>query len=316
MKAGIICPASYFMDTTRIFPVVYIIPGWGGTHFNALSKGARSAYGIGQGQDKVYVFLNPETQTPWGLHAFVDSRVNGPWGAALVNELMPFIASQFRVSKDPALTFITGQSSGGYGAVWLALHYPEKFGGCWATAPDPVDFSSFTGGDIYRDSNYYYDRLGRERGIFLANGTFKSTLRKARLTEELEGDGGQQQSFEAAFGLPGADGRPRQLFDASTGKMDRAVSRSWKQYDLAWYVCRHWNEIKKKRAGKIRIYVGADDNFRLDESVASFSEKIKTVGADIHCEIIPGADHFSVRSAALTAKIQQQMDAIIQESGK
>ncbi|MVM41683.1 hypothetical protein GO730_35120 [Spirosoma sp. HMF3257] len=315
LKAGIIFPASYFRDTTRVFPVVYIIPGWGGTHFNALSKNARNAYGIGQGKDKVYVFLNPETQTPWGLHAFVDSRVNGPWGTALVKELMPFIASQFRVSKDPALTFITGQSSGGYGAIWLALHYSEKFGGCWATAPDPIDFSSFTGVDIYLENNFYQDRLGRERGIFLMNGTFRSTLRQARLMEELEGDGGQQQSFEAAFGLSGADGRPRQLFDVKTGKINKTVSRTWKEYDLAFYVQRHWKEIKKKRAGRIRIYVGSDDNFRLNESVASFTKKVKTINADIHCEVIPAADHFSLRSPKLIAKIQQEMDAIIQQFG-
>lgn len=71
--------------------MVYIIPGWAGTHHNAYNEGHLTNYANGIGEEKIYVFLNPETQTPFGLHAFVDSRVNGPWGTALVEELMPFI---------------------------------------------------------------------------------------------------------------------------------------------------------------------------------------------------------------------------------
>ncbi|MDQ7947532.1 MAG: alpha/beta hydrolase-fold protein [Pedobacter sp.] len=313
IKAGVILPPSYHRAEGRIYPVVYIIPGWGGTHHHAYNKGQKNSYGIGQGEEKIYVFLNPETQTPYGLHAFVDSRVNGPWGTALVKELLPFISKNFRASKQADSTFITGQSSGGYGAIWLALHFPASFGGCWATSPDPIDFSNFTGVDIYRDDNYYVSPSGEERGIFFVQGKATSSLRNMAQKEQLEGDGGQQQSFEAEFGLPSPIGRPIPLFNPQTGIIDHRVASSWKPYDLALYVRQNWQKIRKDAANKIRIYAGENDNFLLQQSVIAFGEKAKKEGAEIKVELIKGADHFSTRNTALTKQIQAEMDRVIQK---
>ncbi|WEK20336.1 MAG: alpha/beta hydrolase-fold protein [Candidatus Pedobacter colombiensis] len=310
MKAGVVLPPSYQSNSDKKYPVVYVIPGWGGTHHNVYNKGQQNAYGIGKGEEKIYVFLNPETQTPYGLHAFVDSRVNGPWGTALVTELIPYLENQFSISKLTKHRLITGQSSGGYGAIWLALHFPDKFGGCWATSPDPVDFSSFTGIDIYKDDNYFYTPQKNERGIFIINGKATSTLKKMSLKEQLEGDGGQTQSFEAEFGVPGKDKRPQPLFNPLTGKINKAVANSWKPYDLALYVQQNWHEIKKDAGNKIRIYAGENDNFLLQNSVMAFRDKIKLVNAHIHIEIVKGANHFNTR-LIVADTIQKEMDAAI-----
>lgn len=307
MKAAVILPASYYADTSRRYPVVYIIPGWGGTHYHGAIEGNQRKYGIGQGKDKIYVYLNPESQTPYGLHAFVDSRVNGPWGAALVHELLPHVQRYYRGTSQ---SFITGQSSGGYGALWLALHYPQYFSGCWATSPDPVDFSSFTGVDLYRDQNFYVDSAGRERGIYLLNGEWQTTLRKSYAVELFEGDGGQQQSFEAEFGMPGKNGRPQHLFDPASGIINQSIVSQWRQYDLALYVQTQWPRLRKWLSGRIHIYCGQYDNFRLNESVRAFARKAASVKAAIHIEEIPGADHFTVRDSALTCRIQAEMDAL------
>ncbi|RWU09852.1 alpha/beta hydrolase [Pedobacter chitinilyticus] len=311
MKAGIVLPASYESQPQRKFPVVYVIPGWTGNHHQANSKSQHQAYGVGEGQEKIFVFLNPETQTPFGLHAFVDSRVNGPWGSALINELIPYLESQFRISKTPEHRLITGQSSGGYGAIWLALHFPEKFGGCWATSPDPVDFSSFTGVDIYQDENYFYDRNKMERGIDIFNGKPKTTLRNTFVKEQVDGDGGQQQSFEAAFGLPDHHGRPQALFDPTTGKINKMVANSWRPYDLALYVQQNWPKIKHYVDQKIRIYVGENDNYLLQHSALMFEKKIKTIGAGIQVQMIKNADHFNTR-LMVTRTIQKEMDETIE----
>ncbi|MCJ0743588.1 alpha/beta hydrolase [Pedobacter montanisoli] len=307
IKAGVVLPPSYQNNPSKKYPVVYIIPGWGGTHHNAYNKGQQQTYGIGKGEEKIYVFLNPETQTPYGLHAFVDSRVNGPWGTALVTELIPHLESQFNMSKLPEHRLITGQSSGGYGVIWLALHFPDKFGGCWATSPDPIDFSNFTGVDIYKDDNYFYDAQKKEREIFIINGKATSTLKKMAEKEQLEGDGGQGQSFEAEFGVPDKNGRPQELFNPLTGKINKAIANSWKPYDLALYVQHNWPKIKKEASNKIRIYAGENDNFLLQKSVIAFQEKIKTVGAQIYVEIVKGADHFNTR-LMVGEQIQKEMD--------
>lgn len=40
LQAGVVLPESYDRDSTRYFPVVYVIPGWGGTHHHANSQPA------------------------------------------------------------------------------------------------------------------------------------------------------------------------------------------------------------------------------------------------------------------------------------
>ncbi|MCG2615935.1 hypothetical protein LZZ85_16685 [Terrimonas sp. NA20] len=310
LKAGIFLPPSYFTDTRREFPVVYIIPGWGGTHHQAAVARIRKLYGAGVGAEKIFVFLNPENQTPYGLHAYVDSRVNGPWGTALTEELMPYIQSTFRVSRDPRLTFIQGQSSGGYGALWLALHFPEKIGGAWITAPDPIDFSNFTGIDIYQDKNAFIDQNGKDRGINLTEGKFLSTIREGRIKETFDGDGGQQQSFEAEFGLLDKHGRPARLYD-DNGKIDSRVAASWKPYDLSLYVQEHAGKLKKEMIGPVRIYAGSADNFLLNHAVEAFDRKINKFGLPIHTRVIDGGTHFNLRSEALIKEIDQEMQALI-----
>jgi hypothetical protein len=310
IKAGIALPPSYKKDSNRIYPVVYVIPGWGGTHHHAYNKGQRSTYGVGLGEEKIYVFLNPETQSPFGLHAFVDSKVNGPWGSALVNELMPFISREFRATQLSKQTFITGQSTGGYGVLWLTLHFPKAIGGCWSTAPDPVDFSNFLGVNIYKDKNYYQKPTGEEREIFFINGKSTSTIREMAVKEWFEGDGGQHQAFDAEFGLPDKGGRPQAMFNPKTGVINPKIAASWKPYDLALLVQKDWNKIKTEAAGKIKIYVGEDDNFLLQHSVIAFREKVKRVNADIKVNIIKGADHFTIRAAMMKGMVAE-MDSLI-----
>ncbi|SFG83575.1 alpha/beta hydrolase-fold protein [Pedobacter insulae] len=305
IKAGVALPPSYKETDNRTYPVVYVIPGWGGTHHHAYNKGQRGIYGVGLGEEKIYVFLNPETQSPFGLHAFVDSRVNGPWGSALINELMPHIVKEFKASSKSEHTFLTGQSTGGYGVIWLALHFPKAIGGCWATAPDPVDFSNFLGINIYKDKNYYQTLSGEEREIYFVQGKATSTLREGGLKEWFEGDGGQQQAFDAEFGLPDRNGRPKPLFNFQTGIINHQIAESWKPYDLALFVQKNWERIKSDASGKISIYAGENDNFLLQHSVMDFGDKIKKVGADIKIQIIKGADHFSIRGAIVKEMVAE-----------
>ncbi|RZL17270.1 MAG: hypothetical protein EOO89_08725 [Pedobacter sp.] len=312
LKAGVVLPPSYHKEPNRVYPVVYVIPGWGGTHHNANSQGHRNAYGVGKGEEKIFVFLNPDTHDPFGLHAVIDSRVNGPWGSALVKELMPYMVKNYRASADPKLSFLTGQSTGGYAVIWLALHFPKHFGGSWSTAPDPVDFSNFLGVNIYKDKNFYQDNSGKDREIYLIKGVNQTTLRKMVQKELLDGDGGQHQAFEAEFGEMGKDNRPVQLFDGKTGIINRKVAESWKPYDLALYVQQNWPGLKDKVGSKIRIYVGEDDNFMLQHSVRAFSERIKTVNATIYTEFIKGADHFNTRGL-VAKRVQEEMDALIKQ---
>jgi pimeloyl-ACP methyl ester carboxylesterase len=307
---GLFLPPSYNKDKNRVYPIVFINPGWGGTHYQVMFNKVRELYGVGVGEEKIYVFLNPEAQTPYGLHAFVDSKVNGPWGTAFVNEFIPYLEANYRVSKNPKLHFLTGQSSGGYGALWLALNFPTKFGGTWVTSPDPVDFSNFTGVNLYKDKNFYFDADGKERGFMRIKDQYQTTIKKVTLLERFEGDGGQQQSFEAEFGIPDANGKPMQLMDTQTGAINPTVVKAWKDYDMALYTLAHAKELKKL-AGPVYIYVGGSDNYLLNEAAKAYKAKTEKLGLNIKVIEVPGADHFSVRNIDMSKLMQAEIDTLV-----
>jgi S-formylglutathione hydrolase FrmB len=310
MKAGIRLPASYYTDTNRHYPLVLVIPGWGGTHYDLANNATAQRYGMTQGKDKIYLYLNPETQSPYGLHAFVDSRVNGPWGKALVEELIPYIAQQYRIVKETSQHFVMGQSTGGYASLWLQLHYPEAFGGCWAVSPDPVDFSSYIGINLYaKNANVFYDEQGKPIGTFFMDGKPLMTTKQMSDLETFLGDGEQLQAFEAEFGLPDKNGRPRILHNRITGKVDAAVLKTWEPYDLGLFIQKHGQELEPKLQHKVHVYAGANDNFRLHEAVQAFGKK--AAGTSAIAELIPGADHWSIWSPAFTQRVQNEIDARI-----
>lgn len=314
MKTAVVLPAGYSENSTKEYSLVCVIPGWGGTHYDATQPYPAQRYGFRMGKDKIYLYLNPDTHDPFGLHAFVDSRVNGPWGKALVEELIPYITKNYRVKKDPSQHFLVGQSTGGYGVLWLQLNYPKAFGGCWAVSPDPVDFSDFTSVDIYEpNANMYYNTKDAERPFFIWEGKPVSTLKAFIQFETFMGDGGQIQAFEAEFGKPGKDGRPLLLFDRQTGAINAEVAESFKPYDMGLYIQQNWKKIGKDLRGKVHIYAGADDNFFLDRAVLRLKEKAQSVNADVVAELIPDANHFSIWSPAFTKRVQAEIDQLVKE---
>jgi S-formylglutathione hydrolase FrmB len=209
-------------------------------------------------------------------------------------------------------TFIVGQSSGGYAALWLPLHYPKIFGGSWAVSPDPVDFSNFTGVDLYSTKpNIYKAADGSDIPFFIKDGKPLSTLQKAIAIESFEGDGGQWQSFEAAFGKPDKAGRPKQLFNRQTGAVNKVVLKEWESYDLGKFLLREWSNLRGDLSGKkLHVYAGANDNFLLHQSVEALREKVQKVNADIVVELFDSADHFNMWTAAFTSRIQKEMDEL------
>lgn len=313
IKAAVILPKNYHQNSTTYYPVVFVIPGWGGTHYDVFNPAISKRYGFTLGKEKIFVYLNPESNNPFGLHAFIDSRVNGPWGKSLVEEFIPYLTKNYRINSNSNVHFVAGQSSGGYAALWLQLNYPSAFGGAWAVSPDPVDFSDFTSVNLYgKNANMYYDENGKLRPFFFMNGQYLGTIKNYATFEHFLGNGGQMQSFEAAFGLlDKKTGKPRILFNRETGKIDKAVLKTWKPYNLADFFVNNYSKLAPMIDNKIFLYAGADDNFYLNRSVEMFKNKANKINAKATIELIPGANHWSIWSETFTQQMHQNMDAKI-----
>ena len=233
MRAVVVLPPSY-ADTSRRFPTVYLIPGFG-----AKAEDLPHMFGeelLNEMSDRrspemIYVLL--DESLPTGTHEFADSVNNGPWGTALVSELIPYLESKYRMQAKPEGRFLTGHSSGGWATLWLQITHPDFFGGTWSTSPDPVDFRNFTGPDIADakpGSNAYLKPDGSPWMLVREHGKEVESLRDYAQQERVLGDyGGQMSSFEWVFSPRGGDGRPEQLFDRVTGQIDTGVAHAWER---------------------------------------------------------------------------------------
>ncbi|MBN2171718.1 MAG: hypothetical protein JW819_10415 [Candidatus Krumholzibacteriota bacterium] len=317
LRAAVILPASYIDDPERRYPTVYVIPGWGATH-HAVNWGdhQQRRYGMADvGVDKVFVFLNPETRR--GHHGFADSDNCGPWGRALVEEMIPAVEARYRVIRDHETRFLAGQSSGGWGALWVQIHYPEAFGGAWAASPDYVDFRRFAGVDLAAPgANLYVDEAGRERPAERdpATGAVVLTRREAWRREALIGEGGQWGSFEAVFGPRGEDGEPRPLFDRATGAVDPVTAAAWERYDLGRILRARWPELAPRLAGRLHVVAAADDPWGLAEPLALLAADLAAMDADVDIRILATGAH-DVWTDETRRRMHAEMDARVRAAG-
>ncbi len=206
----------------------------------------------------------------------VNSANLGPYGDAIVRELIPYIEKKYRGLGQGWARFLYGGSTGGWEALAAQVFYPDEFNGCFACCPDPIDFRAYTIVDIYRHRNAYFVESPWKRTPRPATrnylGEISATLEEANHFELALGarsrSGGQWDIWQAVFSPVGADGYPKPIWDKLSGEIDPVVAAYWKEnYDLRHIMERDWKTLGPKLAGKINIYVGDMDNYYLNNAV-------------------------------------------------
>ena len=205
----------------------------------------------------------------------VNSENVGPYGDALVGELIPRIEKEFRAIGQPWARVLSGGSTGGWISLAVQVFYPDVFGGVWSFYPDPVDFRKYQVVNLYEDKNAYYldnewSRVPRG-GERATDGNLTYTMEQENLYEEAIGDrsrsGGQWAVWNAVFGPVAGDGYPKPFWNPVTGEIDRTtVEWARERYDIRAYLQKNWAAIGPKLAGKIHVFVGRMDNFYLNEA--------------------------------------------------
>ncbi len=305
IRAAVVLPDEFSQDLKRKFPVIYSIPGFGGSHWGMSGRTSNGSTRQ-DGEPFIYVYLNPDC--PTGHSVFADSANNGPWGKALTTELIPAIESRFRAYAIPEARFVTGHSSGGWSSFWLQVAYPDFFGGCWSTAPDPVDFRSFQYIDIYaKNANAFVDEKGQKRPIARMGGR-ASVFYEPFSDMERPIRGEQLGSFHAVFGPKGKDGEPVPLWDLITGNVNPKVADAWRKYDISSLLRMQSKKLVPKLKGKIHVYMGDMDTFYLEGAVKLLKADIDKMGNPYKAviEIVPG-DHGSMMTPQLRQQIAKDM---------
>jgi hypothetical protein len=216
----------------------------------------------------------------------VNSANLGPYGDAIMKELIPYIEKKFRGIGAGWARATYGGSTGGWEALAVQMFYPDDFNGCYAACPDPIDFRAYTVVNIYQDKNAYwaegpFKRVARP-GHRNYLGHLSATLEQMNRAELVLGtkgrSGDQWDIWEAVYSPVGPDGYPVRLWDKRTGVIDPKVAEYWREnYDLSYILRRDWNKgLGKKLQGKIHLYVGDMDNYYLNNAVYLTEEFLKT----------------------------------------
>ena len=305
LHAAVLLPASYHAQPQRRYPVIFNIPGFGGTHFDGIRTEPIAEMNDG-GVEFIRVTLDPSC--PLGHHVFADSANNGPFGEALVKELIPELDQQFRTDARPQARFLTGHSSGGWSSLWVMISHPDVFAGTWSTSPDPVTFEDFQYINLYAPGeNMYVDRNGERRPIARRGNQPLLWYREFDLMEEVLGPGGQLHSFEAVFSPRGADGKPIRVWDRRNGAVNTDAAKSWEKYDIRLILEHNWQTLGPKLRGKLHVHMGDLDTFYLEGATRLLGESLKKLNSDAAVEMHPGKDHGSIMTPQLLAKLRAEM---------
>jgi hypothetical protein len=297
MHGWVVTPPDYAAHPGRRYPVVYYTQGFGGSLRSLHDVGVARWNEMKTGKAPSMIWVGIDQSSPGGTSEFVNSVNNGPWGQALTAELIPDLERHYRMDAKPSGRFLTGHSSGGWAALWLQVNYPRLFGGAWPTSPDPSDFHSFLGIDLYAPgANVYRKPDGSPWPLAQDKGQMLVSIEDYTRREVVVGAyGGQLASFEWVFSPRGADGLPVPMFDRTTGAVDAMVMSYWKgHYDVAERLRRHWPELRRDLDGKIHLTVGSADNFHLDAAARLLEATMKGLGARTDFRYVEGRGHFDL----------------------
>lgn len=293
LGARVLLPRGYGLDPQRRYPVV-IEHG----HFSTAAPGgfitpeevadpgaptAREARGLALHEAWTaddfprFLLITIQHPTPYYDDSYaVNSANHGPYGDAIVHELLPAVEGEFRGIGEPWARILTGGSTGGWEAIAQQVFYPDAFGGTWAFYPDQLDFHYYQLVDLHDGTNAYWRDYEWLRapipGARDADGRLRYTMENENLWEEVQGtryrSGGQWAAWNATYAPVAEDGYPAALWDPLTGEIDRDVARAAiERFDVNQHVQRNWETLAPKLAGKLNVFTGRMDNYFLEQAV-------------------------------------------------
>ncbi len=294
LGATILLPKDYDKHPDTKYPIVYdqghfglgAPGGYGQTSGRGGQRGGDfTSYWDADGTPRM-ILVTLQHPSPYYDDSYgVNSANNGPFGDAIMQELIPAIETKFRAIREPWARLLTGGSTGGWIALAHQVFYPDFYGGTWALCPDGVDFRYHQIVNIYDDANAYWldkgwmkvDRPTNRR----PDGNIQAMMKDENWYELVQGDhsrsSGQWDIWEATYSPVGADGYPAPIWDKRTGVIDKKVAAYWKEhYDLRNILESNWPTLGPKVANKINVYVGDADSYFLNMGVHLLDNFLKS----------------------------------------
>jgi len=277
-------PPGYHESEER-YPVVHCLTGFTGRgrmllndHAFAPNQAERMDRLIAAGRVRPMILAMPDCFTWYGGAQYINSTATGNYEDYLTQEIVPLVDSNFRTAADRDSRAVMGKSSGGYGALIMALRHADLFGLVCSTA-----------GDCYFEYCYMQDVSKALRAI---DGDPIRFMKKFWETEKKGKNDFPAVNFIGMSACYSPNGKAFDLpFDLDTGEIRRDVLDRWLEHDPVRLVERHAEDLKSLRL--LFIDAGSRDEFALDLGARILSKRLKEHDIPhIHEEFDDG--HFNI----------------------
>ena len=141
-RVEVYLPRSYARETTRRYPVLFLLHGIQGTSADWTRPGysEMTIQGLmdsltAAGSVKEMIVVVPTGNNVFAGSYYGNSPVTGNWEDWLSGELVAWVDSAFRTIPNAASRGVAGHSMGGLGAITMALRHSDVFGAAYAMSP-------------------------------------------------------------------------------------------------------------------------------------------------------------------------------------
>jgi enterochelin esterase family protein len=230
------------------------------------------------------VVVAPDCLTSIGGSQYVNSSAVGNYQDYVVNEVIPWARRKFRTGY----TGVLGQSSGGFGALHLALERPDMFQAAGSSSGD-MAFEYCYLPDIPKAFREIRKAGGPE--AFLSELFSDPTVLKGPL--DFSGSALNMIAMAACYspraGEPGAFDLP---FDLESGRLLPEVWERWLAFDPVRRISTELGAMALKRLKLVHVTASTPDEWCLDVGARIFAAEAKRQGiAVLHQEFEGG--HFA-----------------------
>jgi S-formylglutathione hydrolase FrmB len=280
-------PPGYRGGATRRFPVVLLLTGF--TGFGEMVF-RRQPFGesmrqrldrlIGAGKIPPMIVASPDCFTAFGGSQYVDSAAVGNYETFVVDEVVPRLDKSFRTLASPEHRAVAGKSSGGYGALMLAMKHPDVFGALASHS-----------GDAYFDYCYRFDFVKSWTPLMKAGGVEK-WFANFKSAPKVRSDDVHALNIVAmaacyspnakaplGFDLP---------FDMETGEERADVMERWRKFDPVVACSRYAKNLRSLRG--VFVDCGTKDEYALHAGARILVKRLRALGVEplVHEEFDDG----------------------------
>ena len=272
----------------RPLPVVFLLAGFTGRGQSLLEThpwkdGVVRDYdrAVAAGTAPAAILVLPDCFTRLGGSQYVDSSAVGDYERYVARELVDFVDATYPTL--PGRRAVCGKSSGGFGALHLAMRHPATF---------PVAAS--IAGDCHFELGYGSDLLNGVRGLERAGGP-EAFLEAFERDHDLAGDAHAALSLLAMSACYSPNPAAALGFDLpvdlETGERIEAVWQRWLEFDPLLACERHADDLR--RLELLHIEAGRTDEFHLQFAARALSRRLRELGIPHRHEEFDGG-HFGL----------------------